>query len=458
MRKRALLALALVAALLVTSGCSLIVKDEEVDKATPIVQVLDKTLTKADFQADYATLVEQYASQGYDVTGSEAVKTMQDQVVDQFVGDAVLEQKFVEAGLNELSDEDKAQAAKSAQDEFDTYFGYAKDWFFTDTELTGDELTKAVEEKMTEIGWPTLAQFTENAELNLKYNKLLEMNTADVTVTDEDVQAEYDAKVEAAKSSYETTPAQYLNDVNNEVTVYYRPAGYRYVKNLLIKIADEDKTAISDLNSQLATKRSELSTAETSLTSMDTEETEEFVAALTDEDKTTREETRKTLNETKATLTKEIDELTQQMTERSDAAFAAIQEKVDEVQAKIDTNEDFDALIATYGEDDGMKQSPAKEQGYLVCEGATRYVAPFTEVSMALEKVGDVSAATRTEFGVHFIQYASDVTEGPVDLSELKDTLYNTLLTTKKDTAFSTLFRTWVDAAGAKIDLDALKD
>ena len=50
MRKRVLLALVLVLTLLVSTGCSLIIKDEEVDKQTPIIEVAGKTITKGEVQ------------------------------------------------------------------------------------------------------------------------------------------------------------------------------------------------------------------------------------------------------------------------------------------------------------------------------------------------------------------------------------------------------------------------
>ena len=47
MRKRVILAFMLVFALVAASSCSLIIKDEEVDKQTPIIEVVGKTFTKA---------------------------------------------------------------------------------------------------------------------------------------------------------------------------------------------------------------------------------------------------------------------------------------------------------------------------------------------------------------------------------------------------------------------------
>ena len=46
MRKRVLLALVLVLALLASTGCNLIVKDEAVDRATVIVEAAGQTVTK----------------------------------------------------------------------------------------------------------------------------------------------------------------------------------------------------------------------------------------------------------------------------------------------------------------------------------------------------------------------------------------------------------------------------
>ena len=48
MRKRVILALMLVVALAVTTSCSLIVKDAEVDKQTVIIEVAGKTFTKGE--------------------------------------------------------------------------------------------------------------------------------------------------------------------------------------------------------------------------------------------------------------------------------------------------------------------------------------------------------------------------------------------------------------------------
>ena len=48
--------------------------------------------------------------------------------------------------------------------------------------------------------------------------------------------------------------------------------------------------------------------------------------------------------------------------------------------------------------------------------------------------------------------------EGPVTFDDVKDTIYESLLSTKQDDAYNAAVDEWVAAADAKVDRDALKD
>lgn len=143
--------------------------------------------------------------------------------------------------------------------------------------------------------------------------------------------------------------------VQNGATIYYVPAGYRYVKHILIEFTDEDSQAISDLESQISQKQTELSTAETSLADLGED-------ASADDEATAQN--RATLSETVETRTAEIADLESRLEDAKEAAYAAIQPTVDEVEEKLAAGEDFDALMEQYGQDPGMQTSPAKENGY----------------------------------------------------------------------------------------------
>ena len=82
----------------------------------------------------------------------------------------------------------------------------------------------------------------------------------------------------------------------------------------------------------------------------------------------------------------------------------------------------------------------------------------FRDAAMALAKVGDVSEPVRSSYGIHLIKYVSDAVEGPVAFDDVKDTIYESLLSTKQDDAYNATVDEWVAAADAKVDRDALKD
>jgi len=60
--------------------------------------------------------------------------------------------------------------------------------------------------------------------------------------------------------------------------------------------------------------------------------------------------------------------------------------------------EDFDALVAAYGEDPGMRDNP---EGYVFIEGAM--VTEFFEATRIME-IGEISAPVLSEFGFHIIK------------------------------------------------------
>ena len=90
-----------------------------------------------------------------------------------------------------------------------------------------------------------------------------------------------------------------------------------------------------------------------------------------------------------------------------------MQDKLDDIYARIDAGEDFASLIEAYGEDPGMQNEPTKTRGYYVSANSSNWDSMFTDGAMSLAEVGDV---TRTPVigssGIHIIRYESDVTPG----------------------------------------------
>ena len=118
MRKRVILAFMLVFALVAASSCSLIIKDEEVDKQTPIIEVVGKTFTKAEVNEQVEAVMDyeeyMYSMYGisYDRTDASTISMAQDSAIDAMVQQAVLEKKEQPVPVYPADPESVAQRAR----------------------------------------------------------------------------------------------------------------------------------------------------------------------------------------------------------------------------------------------------------------------------------------------------------------------------------------------------------
>ncbi|MEF9880219.1 MAG: peptidylprolyl isomerase [Clostridia bacterium] len=455
MRKRVILALMLVVALAATTSCSLVVKDAEVDKQTVIIEAAGKTFTKGEVKAqlaqalDYQEYMYQMYGMAFDKTDKKVIADSQENVLNGLVEQAVIEQKKTEMNMNTFTDAEIADMQATVDKNNQQAIENVKMSYFADTKLTGEELDKAVADKMTELTYPTSEQLLENEKLTKAGEKLKAEVVKDVAVSDDEVKAQYDKLVADATAKYETNPGAYGTDAQNGGEVYYVPAGYRYVKNILIKLLDADTTKINELSAQMSEKQTQLSNIETAMADLGTD-------AAADDEATAK--TRAEQTTAKDQLNTEIAELQKQLDAAKEAGYTAIQPKVDEVLAKLTAGEDFDAVMKEFGEDPGMQNAPTMDTGYLVCEKSTNWVAEFTQASMALKAVGEASPAVRTSMGVHFIKYQSDAASGAVAFDTVKDTVKSDLLLTMQDDRYNETVAQWVKDANAKIYRDRLAD
>lgn len=414
MNKKIVLALVLTLALLVNTGCSLIVKDEAVDRATPIIEVAGQVITKGEVKDQIGYMLDSYegyyAQYGmpFDKTDAENIAMAQEDVINGLIQGAVQQAKVAELGLDALTSDEELVITSSAEADHKLYFDLIQSYFFADTELTGDALTAAVEKQMMDLGYPTQEELVENERMNLWQKKLREAVVGDVTVSDDEIAAEYDSRVAGAKAAYEANADAFIEDSNMGDPAYYTPAGLRYVKHILVKFNEADQTAITDLQTALDT--------------------------LTDEAEIAAKQA-------------EIDAATE-------AAFAAVMPTITEIQEKLAAGESFDSLITAYNQDPGMS---ADSVGYAVNATTTAWVPEFRDAAMALANVGDVSQPVRSSYGIHLIQYTADIPEGAAAFETVRDTIADELLTEKQDNTYTETLNKWVQEANAKVDMKALQ-
>ena len=520
MHKRALLACLLVVAMLL-SGCSLVKKDLEVDAATPILTVNDKVFTKGEIQSavnSYLAQMQSYYSQYYgqniDVTNAEIIADAQKSVIDQLTEQTVVEAKAKELGFDQLSEEDQ----KEVDDLWQSYYDMIKSYLYSDSELSEEELDKAITADVTNYFGMTKESLQAS-----KVTELLRADTVkDVTVSEDEIKAEFDKHVEEAKTNYQNSLSSYGSSFNNGSVVYYRPAGYRLVKQILTKFNADDKALMDDLSSKISSQNTTISSLQKTLTDDGVEDVDALLEKVTvvltevveekaETDLPAETETAEAAEETaEATATDlaeatpsdlpaeepavtKAPEYTCETTDTLDAelddtvkanvralkeaqeklaaytamqtgakakAYANIDARADEILAEIAGGADWDTLMAEKTEDPGMQSGSTAETGYAVCENMSGFDSAFVNAAMALEKVGDTSDKIASDlYGYYIIKYVGDVEEGPVALEgNVYDTIKNEVQSTKEDEAYSAAVAEWVSAAKVTTDLKSLND
>ena len=487
--------LALIALLLALtlglSGCGLVVKDPAVDARQVIVEVNGETIEKAEFarildnaynrEYQQQSLMVQYGlAQRINVDRAALLTS----TLDAAAQDKLLHQKSRELGLDAFTDEENARIDADAEESLQGIIGQVKEYFFAGSTLPEQELDAAAEAKAEELGY-TREVMRESAREALLHEKLEAWPGRELSITDEELKAEYDARVEAAKAAYAESPSQYGEDVNGGTPVYYAPAGYRMVKHALIRLEEADSQALAALDAELRTLKTALDTAQAAAdahlalaqnetrTEAEQARLDEQLAALTadevieygklaradapDEAATARREelrARVTVYQALAEAQAAYDAKQAERKAAEDAAFAKILPRAQEVQALLSAPDaDADALIKEYNEDPGMP-----EAGYAVSADTTAFVPEFTAAAMALTAPGGVSEPVRTNYGYHVLVYAADVPEGPAAQETVGAAILEELLTQRREAAYTAALQEWKAAADIKLYPERMSD
>ena len=433
MRKKSLLALLLVMSLLM-SGCALVTVDQAADNARTIIDVNGETVTKLQVSNAVNNAISQneYMNQLYamfGMTGSAPTDkaSITPQVISAFVENLVSLQKAKELGLDQYTDEDKAKIQEETDKDWQSYLSQVANAYFPDQELEGEALEAEALKYIEENGLATKDQIAESATEEVLLEKLRDYAVKDVAVTEAELEALLNDKITADMEEFAADANAYGDAVNGDETVYYAPAGYRQIKQILVALQSDDSTAITTAEGALTTAQNNLTTAQDALTNAAEDADKDALQAAVDEAQKAVDEAQKAVDEAEA------------------AAFANIQDKVNDIYAKATAEgADFDALQAEYNED------TVKDKTYAVCAGYSSFVEAFTNGAMALQNVGDVSEPIKSTYGYHIIKYVADVQEGAVTLDAVRDTLATEALSSKQEETYNAALAAWTEEANVK--------
>lgn len=295
-----------------------------------------------------------------------------------------------------LTDEQKAQATEEADTTWNNSLNYVlQEQYGISEASTEEEKNTALASALAlleSMGY-TQEAMVEEALTNAKWSAIMDAMCADITVTDEQVQAYLDEQIASQVELYGNDPSYYEMMQYYGYPTYYRPEGYRAVTHILLKVDDTLLQTYSNLSAtfeeQAAAAEAEVPEGEEPATAEETAEAEEPAEPVTAE----------------------------QVEEARQAILASVQSTVDEIMAKFNAGTSFADLIVEYGNDPGMQQEGMLETGYEVAAGSIMWDLPFRDGAMAIANVGEVSEPVVGANGVHIIYYLKDVPGGPVTIT-----------------------------------------
>lgn len=321
-------------------------------------------------------------------------------VLKEKLTEKVLYKKAEELGLTELSSADIAAIESEAQTEFADHRAFYAASVNTEG-MTETEATAAIDAYLEENVGITLNGIIEQRKSEYWQDKLREYIGAGVTVTDEEIQAQYDSLLASQSAAFAENPEDFEYSSLMGETIVYNPEGYRYVKHILLAFTDAD--ARNDAQALINT-----------------------IAALDPE-----------------TQMAQIEEAQTQL----DALYADLDAQAEDLIAQINAGADFDALIAQYGCDDGMNYEPTKSKGYCISANSTQMASAFVEGAMMLEEPGQISVPVHTAEGVHIIRYEGDVPAGAIPIADVRAAIEAQLREEKISDAYDAQAAAWLAEA-----------
>ncbi|MEG0048759.1 MAG: peptidylprolyl isomerase [Clostridia bacterium] len=419
--------------------------------ATDVLATIgEEPVTMADIQAAYDSLIAQYGA-NYDLTVQDNVDLFRAVALENAITERLLMKKAVELKLDLTAEE-----AATVETQADNYWQAALDNYVAQarTDITAESTAedKAAAQAEAVKYYNDMNYSPESLREDYKrfavFDKVEAYATQDAVVTDEEIEKQYQDLLAADKELYQNDVAAYVeyNTYVKQMAAYsqmygagapamdhawYRPAGFRGIKHILLEVDPALLSTYTDLQARYEEQQNaEASAAQDAAAA----EPAADAAATAEPTAVPEPVTEAQINDAKA------------------AILASLATKIDEINQKIADGADFDELIATYGvkadgtpTDGGMTVEPYKTVGYEVAKASNDFVPEFVEAAFSVNNIGDVSAPYLSNYGVHIVKYIGDVAEGPIAMTDAeRATKQAMLLSAKKNELYSKAVEQWI--------------
>ena len=441
---------------LTLSGCNLIAVDHKMQADEDIAKI-DKAYAQVvatydggdvtvgevmgDFNAMYNETAEMYYYYyGMEMTHEDVHMLAEDVLAERVKGEIMAAKFDAEYGF---TDEELAAEEENVRYTADSYQQSAMEMVEGKDEKTKVENARVL---LRESGVDYDSLYNAMI-LYAKQMRMEEILRGEVTeVSEEELQAAYEAKIAEQQSLY-TDGYSFESDMSyGDVTVCWKPDGYRTVKHILL-IPDEELTsAYTDAQFNLE------------MTQSDIEYLEEERFAAEDDDIAEGERTAEEIQAEIDAIQTMLPDLEEAVKAAEQAVLDSVKETTDEIYARLEAGESFEDLVAEYGEDPGMQNEPTKTSGYYVSAESQNWEVNFRDAAMALEQVGQYTEQpVLSGSGVHIIQYTADVLGGEVGLDAVRETLYDATLEELQTAHCEDTVAAWVAQVNPVYNVEALE-
>ncbi len=358
-----------------------------------------------------AAKVEEYAQLLYNNGFTENVDYTQ--AVTYLTEETILKQKIKEFSLDQYTDDEKAAFNLDAQAQWEADIAAYVEYYLT--EDTEEARAQAREDAIAYYEAYNYNQeaILDNLLLSESYTRLQNyiLEGKDTAVTEEDIAAAFQEYALQDKEMFEGNMYMYeLYQMYYGYESWYQPEGFRGVTHILLPVDEALLTAWQDARAL-------------------SEEAEEG-----------------------AENTADVEAARQ-------AVLDSCKEQIDAIYSRLENGESFEALIAEYGTDDGMKNEEYLKNGYAVHPDSMSYDADFVAgaFSEKVQKVGDVSDPVVSQFGIHILQYVKEIPGGPVEMTDaIHDEILEYLTSSKENSFYSEAVGGWVSASEIVVNDDVI--
>ncbi len=394
----------------------------------------------SDFNYMYSMYMSYLSAYGYEITAEE---------IRALMGSALQTRARMEIAAArfdaeyDLSKEEIIQLEVDAKAQYDESYAQALVQASGESEAERDANARLL---LAEMGLD-YDRLYNNLLLGEKTRRMEKILSAEIdSISEEELLAAYEDRVGADEEAYSSGSAFFEMDMTEtDKLICWRPEGFRAVKHILLIPGDDVMAAYNAAVSALEEGEAVLAELEEELQAAEDDDSEEGPARSVAE-----------LESLIAAAEANAAALEADVLAAADACREAVKESSNAVYARFAAGEDFDALMAEFGQDPGMQVEPTMERGYCVSAESIIWEPAFRDGAMSIANVGGLTAEpVVSSSGVHIIYYAEAVTGGAVPFEQVREELYAEVLENTRENYADDTIEGWIAETNPEYDIDA---